>query len=37
VEAVSRSAFFEVVGHVLKCRQQELVKFLALERSRSGS
>ena len=32
MEAVSGSAFFEVVSHVLKRCQQELVKFLALER-----
>lgn len=32
VEAVSGSAFFEVVSHVLKRCQQELVKFLAFER-----
>ena len=30
MEAVCRSAFFEVVSHVLECRQKELVKFLAL-------
>ena len=32
METVSGSAFFEVVSHVLKSCQQELVKFLALER-----
>ena len=32
MEAVSGSAFFKVVSHVLKSCQQELVKFLALER-----
>ena len=30
MEAVGRSAFFEVVSHVLESRQKELVKFLAL-------
>ena len=28
MEAVSGSAFFEVVSHVLKSSQQELIKFL---------
>ena len=30
VEAVGGSAFFEVVGHVLKRCQQKLIKLLAL-------
>ena len=33
MEAVGRSAFLEVVGHVLEGRQQELVELLALEES----
>ena len=32
MEAVSGSAFFEMVSHVLKSSQQEIIKFLALER-----
>ena len=32
MEAVSSSTFFEVVSHVLKSSQQEIIKFLALER-----
>ncbi len=30
VEAVGGTAFFEVVGHVLECGKQEVVKLLAL-------
>ena len=32
MEAVSGSAFFEVISHVLKSSQKELIKFLSLER-----
>ena len=30
MEAVGHSTFFEVVSHVLECRQKELVKFFTL-------